>query len=477
MSATQVGSKQSEVLCAEIITIGDEVLRGEIVDSNKALLSQRLHDVEIETRFQTSVLDHPGEMADAFRRAAGRADVVLVSGGLGPTRDDLTTEVLAETFGRKLVLDESSLETIRNFFSQLGREMSENNEKQAYFPAEAEVLLNPVGTAPGFMLEVSDGGGCVFFAMPGVPRELRLMLEEQVLPRLLERAAGSNSLAAGAAAPRAMRARLLRTFGLGESTLDTELKHIALEEGVELGFRTAFPDNYLRPVVRCATAEEADAKLEAVCLEIRGDLGAVVYGEGEETMAAVVGRLLSEHGATIATAESCTGGLIAGQITEIAGSSEYFVGGVVSYSNEIKQSQLGVPVEMLAEHGAVSEPVAVAMAEGVRSRFDTDFGISTTGISGPGGGTETKPVGLVCVALARRGMPTHVDNFVFPLDRVRHRTLTVQVALDWVRRSLLGVELVSPSLLRRRGGAAPPSPQTLSTSPQAPGNSDGADKA
>lgn len=465
----------SEILRAEIITIGDEILRGEIVDSNKALMSKRLHDVEIETRFQTSVLDHPEEMADAFRRAASRVDVVLVSGGLGPTRDDLTTEVLAETFGRELVLDSTSLETIRTFFSQLGREMSENNAKQAYFPAQAEVLLNPVGTAPGFMLEVAEGNGCVFFAMPGVPRELSLMLDEQVLPRLLARASNGGS----AHTPRAMRARLLRTFGLGESTLDAELKQFAREEGVELGFRTSFPDNFLRPVVRCASAAEADAKLEAVCKEIRSHLGAVVYGEGEETMASVVGRLLIEHRATIATAESCTGGLVAEQITQVAGASEYFAGGVVSYSNEIKQSQLGVPEALLVAHGAVSEPVAVAMAEGVRSRFGTDFGISTTGISGPGGGTDTKPVGLVCVALARRDAPTHVDHFVFPLDRARHRTLTAQIALDWVRRSLLGVELVSPSLLRRRGGAAPPAslvPQSTSeprsSSPlRAPGDS------
>ena len=453
---TSVGTDATEILRAEVLTIGDEILRGEIVDSNKALMSERLHDVEIETRFQTSVLDHPEEMADAFKRAASRADVVLVSGGLGPTRDDLTTEVLAQTFGRELVLDDASLETIRTFFSQLGRDMSKNNAKQAYFPAQAEVLLNPVGTAPGFMLDVDlgaeEGGECVFFAMPGVPRELKLMLNEQVLPRLLARAANKGR----AQKPRAMRARLLRTFGLGESTLDAELKQIATEEGVELGFRTAFPDNYLRPVVRCASATEADAKLEAVCGEIRDLLGAVVYGEGDETMASVVGQLLAQHSATIATAESCTGGLLAEQITQVAGASEYFAGGVISYSNEIKQSQLGVPEALLVEHGAVSEPVAVAMAEGVRDRFGTDFGVSTTGISGPGGGTETKPVGLVCVALARRGMPTHVDNFVFPLDRVRHRTLTVQVALDWVRRSLLGVELVSPSLLRRRGGAAPP---------------------
>ena len=253
-----------------------------------------------------------------------------------------------------------------------------------------------------------------------------------------------------------MRARLLRTFGLGESSLDAELAHFALESGMELGFRTAFPDNYLRPVVRAAGVEEAEAKLEEACQHIRAHLGDVVYGEGDETMAAAVGRLLIEHGATIATAESCTGGLIAEKLTEIPGSSAYVMGGVVAYANEIKAVHLGVPEALLERHGAVSEPVAKAMAEGVRERFGTDFGVSTSGISGPDGGTPEKPVGTVCVALARKGAETHCERFVFPLDRIRHRTLTAQVALDWVRRSLLGVELVGPSLLRRRGGAAPP---------------------
>ncbi len=483
-SAKTLGS--GEVLCAEIITIGDEILRGEIVDSNKALMSERLHDVEVETRFHTSVLDHPGEMADAFRRAVSRADVVLVSGGLGPTRDDLTSEVLADTFDRELVLDEASLETIRGFFRHLGRDMSDNNAKQAYFPSEAEVLVNPVGTAPGFMMEVPYGaeggerGGAMpgrvalVFTMPGVPRELALMLEEQVLPRVLARMnhrANGEAGGQGAQGGRAMRARLLRTFGLGESSLDAELQHFApradapradaprtgpRDTGVELGFRTAFPDNYLRPVVRAASAEEADARLEEACREIRAHLGDVVYGEGDETMAAAVGRLLIEHGATIATAESCTGGLVAEKLTEIAGSSAYVMGGVVAYANEIKTALLGVSEAVLKKHGAVSEPVAIAMAEGVRERFGTDFGVSTTGISGPDGGTEEKPVGTVCVALARKGAATHVERFVFPLDRIRHRTLTAQVALDWVRRSLLGVELVGPSLLRRRGGASMP---------------------
>ena len=426
---------------AEILTIGDEVLRGEIVDSNKSLLSDRLLSLDIETHFHVSVRDDPADMTDAFLRAAERSDVVLVSGGLGPTRDDITSEVLAQAFGRELVLDEEALETIRAFFRGIGREMTENNAKQAWFPESAGVLPNPIGTAPGFVIEER---GALFFCLPGVPRELSRMMEEQVLPRLARRTGAGQ----------VVRARLLRTFGMGESTLDAELEDIAAEGDVTLGFRTAFPENFLRPVARAATAEEAEAKLDRVCQAIRERLGPLVYAEGDQTLPTVVGHLLRGTGQTLAVAESCTGGLIAEQITDVAGASDYFLGGIVAYANEVKQALLSVPAALLEEHGAVSEPVVRAMAEGVRERFDADFGLATTGISGPGGGSPGKPVGLVHVALARAD-ETSAAHFVFPLDRQRHRLLTAQVALDWVRRALLGAELVGPSLMRRGGGPPP----------------------
>jgi len=422
---------------AEIVTIGDELLRGEIVDSNKSFLSERLLTLDVETRFHTSVCDDPADMEDALRRAAGRADVVLVSGGLGPTRDDLTTEVLAATFGRKLVQDGPSLEAIRAFFASVGREMAPNNAKQALFPEGAEVLPNPIGTAPGFLLVV---GEVPFFSMPGVPRELVRMMDEQVLPRIAARRTGVG----------VVRARLLRTFGMGESTLDDVLKDIATEDpDVTLGFRTAFPDNYLRPLARAATAAAADAKLDRVCDAIRTRLGALVYGEGDATLELVTGSLLRAQGKTIAVAESCTGGLLAEKITSVAGASDYFLGGVAAYANSAKEALLGVPRELLERHGAVSEPVARAMAEGVRARFGSDLGVSTTGISGPGGGSAEKPVGLVHVALADAS-GTHADHFVFPLDRSRHRALTAQLALDWVRRRLVGAPLEAPTIMRRR---------------------------
>ena len=419
---------------AEILTIGDELLRGEIVDSNKALLAERLLQLDIETRFQSSVRDDPADMEDALRRAARRADVVLVSGGLGPTRDDLTIDVLARAFDRTLVLHEPSLAAIRAFFARLGREMAEVNAKQAWIPEGAEALPNPIGTAPGCLLVA---GEVPIFCLPGVPRELERMLDEQVLPRLEARRAGRA----------VVRARILRTFGMGESNLEEALAGVAQDGAVTLGFRTAFPDNLLRPLARAATVAEAEAKLDAVCAAIRERLGALVYAEGDEPLEAVAGRLLRERGMTLAVAESCTGGLLAERVTHIAGASDYFLGGVVAYANAAKQALLGVPAELLDQHGAVSEPVARAMAEGARERFGADLALATTGVSGPGGGSAEKPVGTVCIALSREG-GTHAERFVFPLDRARHRSLTAQIGLDWVRRTLLGAPLDAPTLMR-----------------------------
>lgn len=458
---------------AEIITIGDELMRGEIVDSNKARIAERLLLHDLDTRHQVSVLDDPGDMRDAFLRAADRSDFVLVSGGLGPTRDDLTTEVIAETFGRKLELHEPSLEALEAFFARVGREMVDANKKQSYFPEDADVLENPIGTAPGFSIRE---GRATFFAMPGVPRELDKMMDEQVLPRIATRLAAEEE---GGAARRVVRAALLATFGLGESTLEEELRDLFQdrEDGaVELGFRTSFPDNFLRPVARGATVAAADAKIAEAVDAIRERLGPVVYGysEGDNTngqadsMESVVGRLLTEREMTVATAESCTGGLIAERFTDVPGSSAYFLGGVVSYSNEAKAAMLDVPADMLEEHGAVSEPVVRAMAEGARARFGSDFGVATSGISGPDGGTEDKPVGLVWIAIAR-DEGTHSDSFVFQVDRSRHRRLTAQVALDWIRRSLLGAELVGPSLLRRGGGGSAPGTTAASRDPKRSG--------
>ncbi len=446
---------------AEILTIGDELLRGEIVDSNKSFLSDRLLRLDVETRFHSTVADDRADMADAMLRAVARADIVLVSGGLGPTRDDLTIEVLAETFGRKLLLDEASLAELRAFFARFGREMAAINEKQAWFPEGAEVLVNPIGTAPGAMIEVErkDRASALIFCMPGVPRELYKMMDEQVMPRIAKK----RRVIAFA------RATLLRTFGIGESNLDERLRELALPPGVELGFRTQFPDNHVRPVARAASIEEADEKLQRAVAAIREQLGALVYGDGDETLEAVVVRRLAEHGHTLATAESCTGGMIAELVTAVPGSSAVFRGGVVAYANEAKTALLGVPADLLAEHGAVSDPVVRAMAEGARVRFAADYAVATTGIAGPTGGTADKPVGLLYVAFAS-AEGTESRELFFAFDRERNRRLGAQVALDWVRRHLLGepfdLPRASTSLAGARSEAKPSEGQPSGTAPR-----------
>jgi nicotinamide-nucleotide amidase len=364
--------------------------------------------------------------------------------------------VLAETFGRKLVLHEPSLEALRGFFARFGREMAAINEKQAWFPEGAEVLDNPIGTAPGTMLELQVAEGdaqraagersssgrdgvrkVLFFCMPGVPRELYKMMDEQVLPRIASRRRVTSWV----------RASLLRTFGIGESSLDEMLRDVALPEGVELGFRTQFPDNHVRPVARAASAAEADAKLARACEVLRERLGVLVYGEGEDTLELVTGRLLTEHRKTLAVAESCTGGMIGQLLTDAPGSSAFFKGGVVAYWNEAKAALLDVPEDVLAEHGAVSDPTARAMAEGARARFGTDLAVATTGIAGPTGGSANKPVGLIYVALAS-AEGSQVRELQLAFDRERNRRLTAQIAIDWVRRHLLGASLDLPRLGR-----------------------------
>lgn len=424
-------------MTAEILTIGDEILRGEILDSNKAFLSERLLSLDIETRFHVSVGDDRQDMSEAFRRAAERSAVVLVSGGLGPTRDDLTLEVLAETFGHDLVLDEASLETLRAFFRRFGREMAEVNAKQAYFPTSSEILPNPIGTAPGCLLEES---GTLFFCLPGVPSELHRMMDEQVLPRLSRRLGEREGV---------VRSSLMRTFGVGESNLEEMLRDVATEPGVALGFRTSFPDNLLRPLARAKSVEEAESRLESLRAVIRKRLGALLYAESEaDTLERVVVRHLTEAKRTLATAESCTGGWLAERISSVPGASAIFRGGAVAYSNESKTALLDVAPSLLESHGAVSAPVAQAMADGARTRFGADLAVATTGISGPSGGSDTKPVGLVYLALSD-GRTTRVEEFVFPFDRERHRQLTSQVALEWIRRALLGLALELPRWGRR----------------------------
>ncbi|MFQ5699558.1 MAG: competence/damage-inducible protein A [Myxococcota bacterium] len=411
---------------AWVLTIGDELLRGEIVDSNKAFLCERLLDLQIEVRRQVSVADDAEELGALLREAAASARVVVVSGGLGPTRDDITASVVAHSFGRPLVRDEASLEQIRRFFARFGREMTPNNAKQADFPEGAEVLPNPHGTAPGFLLETGD---CCLACLPGVPGELYAMMQDQVVPRLASRVAAGSFV----------HSALLRTFGLGESTLDRRLDDLARGEGaIRLGFRTQFPDNCVRVVARAPTREEARRRVAEVVREIRQRLGPLVLGEGEGGLEAIVGELLREQKRTLALAESCTGGLIASRLTDVPGSSEYLLEAAVTYSNRAKIDRLGVSAPDLERHGAVSEPIARQMAAGARQRSGASLALAVTGIAGPGGGSADKPVGTLYLGLAD-GETTAVHHHLLAFDRARNKLLASQLALDWLRRRLLGL--------------------------------------
>jgi nicotinamide-nucleotide amidase len=476
---------------AWIITIGDELLRGEIVDSNKSFFSERLLRLDLESARHVSVGDEAAAIEEVVREASSRAQLVLISGGLGPTSDDITTEVIARCFGRPLQRHAPTLERMRSYFASVGRQMSENNAKQADFPEGAEILPNPLGTAPGFMLELppsassrgpadsasssgpadsassrgpqpsasssgpqpsasssgpqpsaSSSGpqGCLLFCTPGVPQELYRMVDCEILPRIAARLPRTGVVRAG----------LLRTFGLGESTLDLELADLSrAHPQVELGFRTQFPDNLVRVVVRGQSAPDAEQQLAAVLEEIRRRLGPLVLGEGETRLESIVAELMLEHKATVAVAESCTGGLLAHLLTDTPGSSGFFRSGVVAYSNESKLEDLGVDAEVLRAHGAVSEPVARQMAEGIRARARADYGLATTGVAGPDGGSEEKPVGTLYVALAS-AQGCSVQRYQLLRDRSRNKTLAVQIGLEWLRRTLLGLPLPDETFPRMR---------------------------
>ncbi len=312
---------------------------------------------------------------------------MLCTGGLGPTLDDLTTEVAAEVLGVGLKLDQQALETMQGLWSRRGRPMPENNRRQALLPEPAEVLPNPIGTAPGFTVRIDRAH---FFFMPGVPREMKQMFAEQVKPRI-EGLRADHSV---------FDVRVLRSFGLAESAADEALAGLeARFPGVKLGFRAHFPEIQIKLTVQGPDRDAVRGLLDAAEVDVRGRLGAHVFSTGAP-MEEVVGDGLRRARATLATAESCTAGLVSQKITEVAGSSEYFDRGFVTYTNQAKMEMLGVAEEILREHGAVSEPCAQAMAEGARARAGTTYALSVTGLAGPGGGTADKPVGLVFVGLA-----------------------------------------------------------------------------
>ncbi len=412
-----------ETLTAEIIAIGSELLAPDRTDTNSLWLTEKLNRLGIEVKLKTIVGDDDARLEEAIRDATRRSKVVITTGGLGPTEDDITRKITARALGRRLLLDESVLAEIRQRFQAFGVAMPERNSRQAMVIEDAEVLPNPNGTAPGMFI---DHQGTAIVLLPGPPREMRPMFETHVAPRLASRA---GSL-------RVVR-RMLRVAGLGESAVDEKIAPIYTQYDnpvTTILFNQSEIEIHL--TARGRTEQEAEALLDQLSEQIEERLGNAVFSFAGETMEQVVGLKLSVGGYTVAVAESCTGGLIAQRLTDVPGSSKYFIEGVVAYANDAKIRTLGVEPILLLEQGAVSAPVAEAMAEGIRKRAETDFGLSVTGIAGPDGGTEEKPVGTVYIALAdERG--TEHRKLKLPGDRQLIRWRASQAALDMLRRRLI----------------------------------------
>jgi competence/damage-inducible protein CinA-like protein len=409
---------------AEIIAVGSELLTAERLDTNSLFVTAELNRIGIRVIHKVVVGDGPEEMASSFRHALQRADVIVSSGGLGPTDDDRTRTTVAQLLGRKLQLNHEILEKIQARFRRYNRPMPEINARQAMVPEGATILPNPRGTAPGLWLE---SNGRIVVLLPGVPTELRALFECEVKPRLAR------------VAPRErLFTRELRITGLPESEVEARVSPVyALYPDVEVTILAAPSGIQLHPRIWSDNPAEAAKILDEMTSRMALPLGENLISSSGETMEEVVARVLTANGASIAVAESCTGGMLAEHLTNLAGSSNYFLGGVVCYSNEMKTALAGVPAQMIETKGAVSAEVASALADGIRKGTGATIGIGVTGIAGPGGGTPEKPVGLVYIGIADEHGPRSREFRFSAGDRDRNRQMATQAALDLVRRHFL----------------------------------------
>jgi nicotinamide-nucleotide amidase len=423
-----------------ILSIGDELILGQTVDSNSAWLSQQLAAIGVPVLAHITVADDQPAIEQAIDESVQRCQVLLISGGIGPTPDDLTRQALAGVMKKPLKVDEAWLMHIRKFFRRLGREMPEMNAIQAMIPHGAELIWNHNGTAAGIYARLTSENGeekaaTHVFVMPGVPKEMHSMYRRDVLPRVEGLLAGSGGAV--------ILSRTLHTFGLGESGIAQMLGDL-MRRDRNPGVGTTVSQGVVsvRINARFGSRDEAERELAETQRLCREALGNLVYGADDQSLPQVVGQLLKEKGQTVATAESCTGGLLAKYLTDIPGSSAYFNRGWVTYSNEAKIQDLGVPASLIDELGAVSEAVVRSMASEARRRSGADYALAISGIAGPDGGTPQKPVGTVCIALA---LPTDVvaRTFLFPGDREMIRDRSAKMAMTMLRFHLLGKPLPS----------------------------------
>lgn len=408
---------------AEIIIVGEEILSGQTVDSNSAYVARRLADVGIEVVRKTAVGDRHDDIKEAIQTAWHRSPVTIMTGGLGPTKDDVTKNAICAAFDRKLVLNDEVMRRLEALFQQRNRKMPAIAQGQALQPQGADLLVNPIGTAPGIVFQDSDR---FFAALPGVPAEMEAILDQSIIPYLSKRPGRG-----------AIVIRRIRTIGITETEIAEIIADLEpIGEKLRLAYLPSYKGVDLRVTASSPTREEAESAAEHLVRAIALKLGDYVFTTGDESMPEIIARLLIARGQTLSTAESCTGGLIAKRLTDIAGSSQFFVGSVVAYSNTVKSAALKVPAELIAGSGAVSQEVAEAMARGVRQLTGSDYAVSVTGIAGPGGATPEKPVGLVYVGYAdRKNNVSAVKlNLFGTRERIRERSATQ--ALDFLRRKL-----------------------------------------
>jgi nicotinamide-nucleotide amidase len=411
---------------AYIITIGDEILIGQTLNTNAAFIGERLSQIQVKMNGSSVVPDEEIKIIREFKRAFDSNDIILVTGGLGPTHDDVTRKCVVEFFETELVEDEEVLSDVKKFFEARNRVLTDTNRGQALVPKVAVPIRNSKGTAPGFWIEKKKK---IFVCMPGVPYEMKEMMNNYVIPKIEEKLERKSFIVV----------KNLLTTGIPESMLYDRLGSMdELLQGAKMAFLPSQFGVKLRITVECPTEEEANNKLEEIEQKIRAKAGRYIYGKNDDTMEGVVAKLLIDRGLKIAVAESCTGGLINYRLTNISGSSDYLERGVVAYSNASKVELLHVKEDTIQKNGAVSLEVARQMAEGVKAISGTDIGLSVTGIMGPTGGTENKPVGMVFIGFCDTNICT-AKEFRFGDDRLLNKDRTSQAALEMVRRNLLGI--------------------------------------